>query len=413
MRILHFADLHIGVENYGRLDPATGLSTRLLDFLDALDQVVELALSQNVDLVLFAGDAYKSRDPSQTHQRELAKRLARLSAQGIPLFLVVGNHDLPNAVGRATALDIYPTLRVPHIHVGDRLATYLVQTRSGPLQVVALPWLRRAAFLTREQARSMTLEQVNQELERLLTQGLLDQAAQLDPHIPAILAGHVMVTGARVGTEQNYVLGRDHVLLLSTIANPAFDYVALGHVHKHQVLCERPKVVYSGSVQRVDFSEEKEDKGVCLVDLDPPKPQGYRLADFQFQQVKARTFLTIPVDIQPGEDDPTATVIRAIQRHHVAGAIVRVKVRLPADLLPHLREGEVRAALREAHYVAGIQREVLEQRRTRLPAGTAHTLSPLEALRLYLESRNTPKERMEILLQHAEKLMGEGLKNRE
>ena len=75
MRILHFSDLHIGVENYGRTDPNTGLSTRLTDFLEALDELVEFALANSVDLVLLAGDAYKGRDPSQTHQRELARRL--------------------------------------------------------------------------------------------------------------------------------------------------------------------------------------------------------------------------------------------------------------------------------------------------------------------------------------------------
>ena len=88
MRILHFSDLHIGVENYGRIDPETGLSTRLGDFLDSLDQVVEFALNEGVDLVLLAGDAYKGRDPTQTHQREFAKRLNRLSQAGIPLSLI-------------------------------------------------------------------------------------------------------------------------------------------------------------------------------------------------------------------------------------------------------------------------------------------------------------------------------------
>ena len=102
MRILHFSDLHIGVENYGRIDPETGLSTRLGDFLYSLDQVVEFALNESVDLVLLAGDAYKGRDPTQTHQREFAKRLNRLSRAGIPTFLLVGNHDLPAASSRAT-----------------------------------------------------------------------------------------------------------------------------------------------------------------------------------------------------------------------------------------------------------------------------------------------------------------------
>ena len=77
MRILHFSDLHIGVENYGRTDPETGLSTRLGDFLASLDQVVDYALAESVDLVLLAGDAYKGRDPSQTQQREFARRLTR------------------------------------------------------------------------------------------------------------------------------------------------------------------------------------------------------------------------------------------------------------------------------------------------------------------------------------------------
>ena len=84
MKIIHFADLHLGVENYGHINPATGLSTRLLDFLAALDQVIDYALENKVDLVLFCGDAYKSREPGQTHQREFAKRINRLSTAGIP-----------------------------------------------------------------------------------------------------------------------------------------------------------------------------------------------------------------------------------------------------------------------------------------------------------------------------------------
>ncbi|WP_200907442.1 metallophosphoesterase family protein, partial [Ardenticatena maritima] len=69
-RILHFSDLHIGTENYGRINPETGLSTRLEDFLRAFDFVVDYALENDVDLVLFTGDAFKNRDPSPTHQRE-------------------------------------------------------------------------------------------------------------------------------------------------------------------------------------------------------------------------------------------------------------------------------------------------------------------------------------------------------
>ena len=165
MRVLHFADLHIGVENYGKTDPQSGLSTRLRDFLKSLDEVVDYALDHEVDLVVLAGDAYKGRDPSQTHQRELASRLARLSSEGVPVFLLVGNHDLPYAMGKATAIEIFHTLPVPHLYVGDQLQTYHVTTRKGPIQVLALPWPRRSGLLSREEARGLTIEQVTQEIE--------------------------------------------------------------------------------------------------------------------------------------------------------------------------------------------------------------------------------------------------------
>ena len=160
MRIVHTSDLHLGVENYGTLDPSTGFSTRLLDFLEALDEVVDFARDNRADLVLFAGDIYKGRDPSQTHQREFARRLRTLSEAGIPTFLLVGNHDLPNAASRATAVEIFPVLDVPKVHVGDRLETKTVATPSGPLQVVAVPWPRRGAILSREETRGLSIDEV-------------------------------------------------------------------------------------------------------------------------------------------------------------------------------------------------------------------------------------------------------------
>ena len=406
MRILHFSDLHIGVENYGRTDPKTGLSTRLGDFLDSLDQVVEFALNEGVDLVLLAGDAYKGRDPTQTHQREFAKRLNRLSQAGIPTFLLVGNHDLPAASSRATAVDIFPTLEVANIHVGNSLKTYDVPTPSGPLQVLAVPWPKRSAILSREDSRGMSIEQVRQTLEERLTDGIEVAASQLDPTIPAILTGHVTVNGATVGTERSMMLGQDHVLLVSALVRPQVEYVALGHIHKHQILRpDPPMVVYSGSLQRVDFSEEGDEKGFCVIDLDPTAPQGQRMTKFEFHKLDARSFVTVDVTLEPQDVDPTATVVRAIARKEIAGAVVRVRISLAAESDAHLKETEIRAALEPAHFIASISREVAGTRRTRISPSEGEDLQPMQALGLYLDSRNIEGERREKIMRKAEELM--------
>ena len=199
MKILHFADLHLGVENYGRIDPATGLSSRLNDFLSALDQVIDYALEKQVDLVLFCGDAYKTREPSQTQQREFARRINRLSTANIPIFLLIGNHDLPNAIGRATTTEIFDTLAVKNVYVANRPDIYNIPTASGIVQIVSLPWLRRSALLSREDTKNLNLEQINQKMQQVLTDIITTSAARLDPTLPAILAAHVWVADARVG----------------------------------------------------------------------------------------------------------------------------------------------------------------------------------------------------------------------
>ena len=405
MRILHFADLHLGVENYsGGINPETGLSWRLHDFLAALDEVVAYAANNDIDLVLFCGDAYKSREPSQTHQREFARRIWKLASAGIPVFLLIGNHDLPNAIGRATTMEIFHTLAIKNVTVAAKPGTYRIETGAGLLQVVALPWARRSALLSREETKNLTFDEVNELLERIITHRLSQEAAALDRELPAILAAHVSLSNARSGSEQGMIMGHDYVLLQSNVANPAFDYVALGHIHKQQVLCEDPPVVYPGSLQCIDFSEEGDEKGFLVVEVFPNKQE--RRVSFEFHPVKARRFITIKVDIGVQEADPTQAVLSAIARHDVTDAIVRVLVATPERLAGLLSEVEIRRSLEGAHTIAAIALDVARERRPRMAGWSAEGITPLEALQEYIKA-NKPEVEPKLLLEYGERLLRE------
>ncbi len=408
MKILHFADLHLGVENYGRIDPATGLSTRLLDFLSALDQVVDYALENRVDLILFCGDAYKSREPSQTHQREFAKRINRLSTAGIPVFLLIGNHDLPNAIGRATTTEIFDTLAVKNVYVSNRPDVYRIPTPSGTIQIVSLPWLRRSALLSKEETKNLNFDQINQKLQQVLTNIIAANIPKLDPGLPSILAAHVWVSGAKVGSEKSMTIGQEHALLLSNVAHPAFDYIALGHIHKHQVLSTNPPVVYAGSLERIDFGEEEDDKGFYLVEIEPDKETGQRQVSFDFHQITGRRFLTINIGIEPQDTDPTSTVLGTIAEPEegIKDAIVRLQISLPAEIKGQLRDNDIRNALKEAHYFT-IAKDIQRETRLRLGKWTAEEIAPLDALKAYLESKKIPPERAKLLLDYGERLIQE------
>lgn len=410
MKLVHFADLHLGVENYGRTDPATGLSSRLGDFLRAFDEVVAYALDERVDAVLFAGDAFKTRDPSPTVQRAFAERVRRLSRAAIPTVLLVGNHDLPSVMSRATSVDIYDALAVEYVHVCRTIGHLVLETASGPLQVVALPWISRSGLLARQDYQQASMEDIQRLMHQRIVEALEAQAAEVAerPDAPAVLMGHLSLGGATFGSEQSIMLGQDLVLNRADLQPAAYDYIALGHIHKHQqVGPATPPAVYSGSLERIDFGEEREQKGFVVVEI-APGPRGERRTTWTFHPVAARPFVTLR--LAAGDDDPLADVRAAVEaRRDIVGAIVRAFITLTPEAAGQLRLGDVRRLLGEAGaaFVGQITPEVERVVRVRLPLSAGEELDPLQMLRHWLETQHTPPDRAEVLLRYADALIKE------
>lgn len=410
VKLLHFADLHIGMENYGRLDPQLGLSSRVRDFLDRLDEVTQYALDHDADLVIFAGDAFKTRDPDPTQQREFARRIKRL-ADTVPLLLLVGNHDVPGMAHRATSVDIFRALDVPNVMVGYEDGSQIVQTKSGPVFLAWVPYPIRNRLLAQQEHRGASIEQLDSALAEIIGDMLRDLTAEAAAHdMPRVLAGHFSVGGATFGSERSVMLGRDLVVSKSLLSDSAWDYVALGHIHKHQNLNDSPPVVYSGSLERIDFGEEVEDKGFCWVELERGSTK------WEFVKVNARPFVTIKVDARDS-DDPTAAVIKKIEARDAStgsgrglkGAIVRLRVQLREPQAAGLREREIERALREAdvNSIAAIAKDVEREVRAALGGASPETLTPAQLVERYFVSKGRPPEEVARYVKAADSLFGD------
>jgi exonuclease SbcD len=404
VRIAHLADTHIGMENYGRINPETGLNQRLHDFLNSLDQALDAAVEADVDLVVFAGDIYKTRDPTPTHQREFARRVRNLTQRGIQVVLVAGNHDIPLSAGRASSVDIFRALEVPGVTVARTLRTHVIDTpRAGPVQVVAFPWAVRSLVLAQPEFKNHSIAELNQIMIELTRDRLRVEADQLNAELPAIVVGHAHLFGARIGTERLLTMGSDPMYDLQTFDLPHVDFVALGHIHKHQALSyASPQVVYAGSIDRVDFGEEGEDKGWVYIEI---AEKGR--ADWDFRRVKARPFVT--VDIVVESENATEDVVRAIARdaERLRDAVVRVRIDIPPERVGELRDEDIRPHLKHAYYVAPFERTSPHRARSRWGSvGAAiQRAGPLEALALYLEHQKVDADRRETLLRYARALM--------
>ncbi len=404
IKILHLSDIHMGSGfSHGKINPETGLNTRLEDFVKTLSGCIDRALTDPVDLVLFGGDAFPDATPPPYVQEAFASQFRRLVDANIPTVLLVGNHDQHSQGQGGASLCIYRTLGVPGFVVGDKLTTHHIQTGKGKVQVITLPWLTRSTLMTRQETEGLSMESVNQLLIERLQVVLEGEIRRLDPNVPTVLLGHMMVDNASFGAERFLAVGKGFTIPLSLLIRPCFDYIALGHVHRHQNLnkSNNPPIIYPGSIERVDFSEEKEDKGYVMIELEKGS------VTWEFCPVSVRTFRTIEVDLSKVEDPQTA-IAKAIAKHNIQDAVVRLIYKLRSEQLDLIDSSLLHDALSTAHTYT-IQAELVSQlARPRIPELSAsNSIDPIAALKTYLNNREDLKDIAASMMEAAHKLLAD------
>lgn len=395
VRFVHTADIHFGMENYGKIDSKTGIHTRLLDFQNAFNICIDNAINQNVDFFLFAGDAYKTATPSPTQQKLFIECLLRLFKAHIPIVMILGNHDHPMSFGKTHALDLFSQLPVDGFHVISKPQTIVLQTKSGPVQIVGIPWPTRSSIALNAMTGDASSEDVSSYISRAVSNIIQHHAAQLDPELPAVLAAHLTVGSALFsGSEKRAITGRDPIFLPSQLAIAPFDYVALGHLHRYQNLNEggHPAIIYSGSLERIDFGERHEEKGYCLVTIHDKKRTTH-----DFIKVPIRQFLQIDINLHENKSQ-TEQIIDVVKQHNFDNAIVKIVYRLPANVADKVDTRVIQNVCENALHLIGIF--PIHQLITREQRLAVHEDMNLETvLKLYFTSKQMPSQRIEQLIQ--------------
>jgi DNA repair protein SbcD/Mre11 len=406
IRFVHTADVHFGMENYGRIDSHTGIHTRLLDFQKAFNFCIDQAIAQRVDFFLFSGDAYKTAHPSPTQQKLLFNCLMRLFKANIPVIIVVGNHDNPLSFGKANSLDIFQDLPLEGFHVIAKPTILPLATQNGPINIVGIPWPTRNTVSMANQHLNKSSTEITNYISKAVATIISDCARKLDPAIPAVLAGHLTVSsGIFSGSEKRAIYGNDPVFLPSQLAIPPFDYVALGHLHRYQDLNPNgyPAIIYSGSIERVDFGERREEKGFCLVEIAAKGKTTH-----QFIKTPTRPFIQVEVHLQPGADQ-TQQIIAELEKHEITNAVVKIVYHIPSGKKDMVDIRAIERACSLAMYlVAIIPVRKLENRDRRACAKVDMDLATL--LNTYFISKPEYKDKKDQLIEKALMLFEESQK---
>jgi len=406
IRFIHLSDIHIGLLTHGKLNPSTGHNTRLEDILKCLDHVLETAARESVDLILIAGDVFHRENPLPAEEIEFARRIGKAAGNGgARVVMVLGNHDYSSSGIGASAVEIFPALDIEGVTIARKPGVIEVNTKSGLVQVACLPWAGRGALLSREEYKSLSSQELQAEIERRLIAIIHGLAEKTQPKDPAVLLAHVAARGARLsGTETDTLSISDPVIPVTVLADRAFQYVALGHIHRFQDLNEgdAPPVVYSGSIERIDFTEEKEKKGFVLGEISESET-GWKCI-YQFRETPARRFITIDLG-EIDEDRRKLPIPDGISPGDIEGAVVRVRYEVggPGE---GVDERELRSAFGGAQTLK-IERVFSKPKKTMRQTELSKTMSVLDALEKYVQSKPELKKIGAEMKSCAEKLIRE------
>lgn len=315
-RLFHFSDTHLGHAQYARTDGRTGLNQREQDHYDAFAAFVDVAVREQPDCVIHAGDVFDGVRPSNRALAAFMDGLLRLSGAGIPVVVIAGNHEHPRLRETGSALRLFA--HIPGVHAAFRGRAESFAVTPG-LTVHAVPQCQDNATIARE------VEAVTGRC-----------GDSLD----------VLVLHGAVASLPAFHHAEFNELTLDPAWFAPFDYVALGHYHGTTKIASN--AWYSGAPDRVSMAESGEEKGyldVRLADDAPP------VVAFRALPVRPYADLAaVQADGLGGAEvvDACRTALAAVPD----GAVVRLRVTgLRADLRGGLDQDAIRAAAAHAMHL--------------------------------------------------------------
>jgi exonuclease SbcD len=381
----------------------------LLQVLDSYQKAVAPRISPKMiselveNLFLLCGDTFKDPSPTPTLLKMFANRLARLSKANVKTVMIGGNHDAPKS-GRAAPPEPLVELDVPNVYFFSKPDFIDLECQSGQkVRVFALPY-RHPVKLASDRKKGKT------KLDKdLLAQTFREQIAkevdifgrtEQKQDSANLVVGHLAVEGAVAGSEKMWSTGEEYAVLPSVFDTGAFDYIALGHIHKHQALKYKIPIVYPGSPDRVDIGEATEKKGFVDVKIDNHK------TDWKFVETSTRPMFNLRIDCSE-LPDPTTAVKEKLEGKSPKDAIVELHL-IVKEQLTQTQRDQINNLLEGAFWRAvAVERLPTDRRTTKGAFGT--TLQPTEALGKYLNALKITEDQRRLAMKFGQEIINETL----
>ncbi len=385
VRIIHTADLHLGLSFAQPNVSPSFEELRFKDLISNLDFMKNYAIENNADFFIIAGDIFHNPRPSVLAFNEFSRIVGELVHNNIDVIVVLGNHDSHRARESLSYLKSYVNVRLERFHLFDVAGAKLIEKGGRKIKFIGLPYPHFQSSLSYGDFLSH-FENKFKEIK-----------ASIKEEDFTIVVGHFFVEGGKIGSEHLIASLRDYPIPSQVFED--VDLVCLGHLHLPQQIGE--KIFYAGSIERIDFGEENENKSFLDIELNDN-------IDVKRIPLRMRPMKTIYLDFSNftgfaiGEND-ILDRIGEIEK----GSILRLRIKLrSAFQRPSVRTLEKN--LREKLGLSLLKIEVIKEEIHEVSV-SSKTMDFMSYLEEYLarKYKNESKEILELVKKEAKEIIAE------
>ena len=388
-------DTHFGAGyNMGGVDRKTQLNTRLLDFSNVFNQIIDRFHKKGVKVVVLTGDIFETRHPTSAQLNAFSTCVQRAIKLGMEIVINVGNHDQQRNIS-TTTVDVFDALRLPFLKIYQRIAVHKVED----VNIILMPYRDRR--MVGAKTNSEAIEMIKNELN-----GVIDNLTG-----KKVVVGHFMLEKSPDGSDPDTFSLNELILPINMF--PGCDVVIMGHVHQHEMVSaslNNPTIIYSGSMDKVSFGEKDHQK-VSLI-LDPEN-----IHDIEVIKTDVRNLYELNFDYidekKPFKKEINNKIISDIddfnKNQPIKNSIVKVIVRVKENDLYYVKQPLINDYVlsKGVKYCTGIQVTSINTRQLR-NSTINETLSGKKAFAAYLDGVNSESDKMKKkLLKRAEEIIEE------
>lgn len=344
MKAVVLGDPHFGVGySLGKTHKLRRLNTRLLDFSNTFDYVIDYMISNGIRILIITGDIFQYRRPRPSELGIFAEKIQRLQEHRIQTHIVAGNHDII-ADERTTTMDILEKLKLPGTFIYSDIDSVEYREGNTGMNFVFLPYRTKSILncLSNKDSVDRVSERIQHEVSKFSDGN-------------NFLIGHFMFKQTMLGSI-NLEKDADEVVFPMEMFNQ-FDGTIVGHVHAHQILQSNPLMTYIGSMECNDFGEA--DKKKYFVVLDNSSGE----VVFQFEELPVRRLYDIKLELSSITDKEECLVelqkqlVLYSEENNMVGSIVRLSVFVNRNIINDFNRDIVRTFLKtklHVYYCVGV-----------------------------------------------------------